>query len=754
MERIWHYYFKRRFICLAYVGVFVLWLMCFISEARVITPNEAMEVAENFVSHIISKDGSWGGAKDAYIASSVEIKARGKVLGYFFSVEPQGYIVVSKITQMSPVKFFSTSSNLDINNTKGMADLIKDVLGATITSLEQKYGDLGNVPETIGSDPDRTLKVWDWLLGKGPEPNGENYTTSGPLLQRESREIEASMLPDSANASFDSGLADPTTGPLLSTSWHQGDPYNYNCPNGDGGRTVVGCVATAASQIMKYWNYPLSGTGSHSYTWNGDQSCGGTTAGQTLSADFSDSYDWENILNSYGGSYSDTQRDAVAELCYEVGVAFEMDYGRCGSYAYTGDAVTVFPTYFKYANTTSRKNRSDYTTDQDWFNEIRKEFDNPLPRPLQYAIHRSGWGGHSIVCDGYRVNGTNYIHLNYGWGGSSDGWYSLGNIPCGSATCDPNEEYAVFGIQPRNRLYMRVKGLDNGIYGKWMDHNETWKSSWRDISGASGVAPAQVTFMNRLYIAVKGTDNRVYIRYKDYKGDLSAWSAIPGGSTSHSPALAVFNNRLYVAVKASSGYAVYINYMDTGGTWHGWSQVPDFGTDDSPALAGAGDYLYIACKGLDNKFYIKAMDGDGNWKYTYGAFKGFTTHAPALAPFGYWNNQKTVAIAVRGLNGHIYRSFVLYGTIGTATGYGRPTYGTGSNWEEVPGGSTSTSPSLAPMPQLNKLYLAVKGASNNNIYYISTSNPYSGGWGSWNQVPGATDDTPSIWVQYYYIPSN
>ena len=58
---------------------------------------------------------------------------------------------------------------------------------------------------------------------------------------------------------------------LLSTTWDQGKPYNNLCPadsNTDsyyGGRTVTGCVATAMAQVMKYWNYPAQGNGSHSY---------------------------------------------------------------------------------------------------------------------------------------------------------------------------------------------------------------------------------------------------------------------------------------------------------------------------------------------------------------------------------------------------------------------------------------------------------------------------------------------------------
>ena len=167
-------------------------------------------------------------------------------------------------------------------------------------------------------------------------------------------------------------IATTTVGHLLQTTWGQGTPYNQLCPEGDqncaacpgGGHpsngTVVGCVATAAAQIMKYWRYPSSGTGSHPYSWSGDVSCDGPGTPTNLSATFSDSYDWANMLNSYSGSYNATQAAAVAELCYEFGVACEMDYGRCASGTTHSRAMNAYPTYFGYSNTITREYRDHY----------------------------------------------------------------------------------------------------------------------------------------------------------------------------------------------------------------------------------------------------------------------------------------------------------------------------------------------------------------------------------------------------------
>ena len=61
-------------------------------------------------------------------------------------------------------------------------------------------------------------------------------------------------------------------GPLCQTIWNQNFPYNSQCPEdpeGNGGYVYAGCVATAMGQVMKYWDYPERGTGSHTYNPEG-----------------------------------------------------------------------------------------------------------------------------------------------------------------------------------------------------------------------------------------------------------------------------------------------------------------------------------------------------------------------------------------------------------------------------------------------------------------------------------------------------
>jgi hypothetical protein len=663
-------------------------------NARVVDGGDALTVAENFVAHTIQRQGGWGEAKMAHTQYCEALtREDGRLLGYYVPVSPDGFVVVSLLTQLAPVKSYSTTGQLDLTATQGYTQLLRDAMGGVVDFLEYNYGTLEMVPET-GVAPASNTGEWDYFSG---------VASSLPL-------------PDGAGTTSET----VTTGGLLQSSWHQGAPYNNSCPYGDGGNSVVGCVATAASQVMNYWRYPYSGTGSHSYSWNGDQSCGGSTIGGTLSANLATVFDWSNILNSYSGGYTAGQAAAVADLCYRVGVAYSMDYGRCGSGAYTGDGVTVYPTYFKYANTTSQKNRSSYSTAQDWFNAIRVEFDAAIPRVIHYRINT-----HSIVCDGYQTGSTNYIHLNYGWADGHNAWYAVDNLYCPWSGCSYTVEYIVAGIQPLNRLYTLVTGSDNRIYQKYMTYSGTYYTSWEAISGLSGYTPALEVFNNRLYMTVRGIDNSIYITSRTGQFWETDWQVIPG-ALKYYPALVSFNNALYLFVLGTEN-ALYYKSMNSAGTWSAWTALGG-SVMSAPAVTVYGDSLWVMAPGSDGLLYYRTMDGSGSWS-AWTFFGGATNTTPTMASFN-----GSLYVAVKGSDNAIYlRSCFL---------------GCGA-WASI-GGQTATPISLTVMPQTSRLYMGVKG-SDNAVYerYMDTS----GTWSAWTPLPGQTLNAPALHAFYFENPA-
>lgn len=243
-----------------------------------------------------------------------------------------------------------------------------------------------------------------------------------------------------------------TVSPLLTTTWGQNAPYNMQCPVPQyGSRPPAGCVAIATAQIMKYWNHPATGYGSHSYDCEGFG---------TLTADFgATAYSWADMPNLLTGVSATTQANAVAQLVFHIGVAVEMEYAtssNSGSSATSHSngshslvcAENALKYNFKYSPLLHTEHKADHT-DSSWLAMLRSELD--AQRPVYYSGR--GGGGHAFVCDGY--NSAGLFHMNWGWEGYCDGYYAVGALnPAsggtgGSTTSTYNlSNRAIVGIEP------------------------------------------------------------------------------------------------------------------------------------------------------------------------------------------------------------------------------------------------------------------------------------------------------------------
>lgn len=205
--------------------------------------------------------------------------------------------------------------------------------------------------------------------------------------------------------------------PLLGeTAWDQNWPYNLMTPVIDGKHCVTGCVATAAAQVMYYHRWPARGQGQVSYDWNGT----------TLEVDLSQSeYQWDLMTPRYSSSSSTESCYAVALLMRDVGYACHMNYGLGGSSA--GGSATALVTNFDYDKGILWLGR-DNCNAAVWDSIIVDELAHQ--RPLQYS-GRNSQGGHALVIDGIDNNG--YYHFNFGWGGFSNGYYTLSTISFNSS---------------------------------------------------------------------------------------------------------------------------------------------------------------------------------------------------------------------------------------------------------------------------------------------------------------------------------
>lgn len=201
--------------------------------------------------------------------------------------------------------------------------------------------------------------------------------------------------------------------PLCATKWNQAEPYNLMCPvESSGERCVTGCVATSMAQVMKYHEWPEKGEGIGEITWNGK------SVKLLLSKQ---NYDWRNMLNVYTeGDYSDEQAQAVASIMKSCGYSVNMSYSSTGSGAVAASIAYALGAHFKYDKSKIEYVMRDYFSLDEWENMIYNSIAAYGPVILDGV---SNQGAHSFVCDGYDKEG--YFHINWGWGGVSDGYYLL-----------------------------------------------------------------------------------------------------------------------------------------------------------------------------------------------------------------------------------------------------------------------------------------------------------------------------------------
>ena len=211
---------------------------------------------------------------------------------------------------------------------------------------------------------------------------------------------------------------------LMPTRWNQGSPYNDNCPihyNSDGssGSSASGCVATALTQVMNFYRHPVVTKAAIPSLTNTYNTNSGTKTVKLNSVPKGTPIDWENMCNTYSGNETQEQKQAVANLMLYVGQSVGMGYGASSGAIFGDNVVTAFTKYFDYDDQLTMEWRDRYSID-GWFNLIYNEV--AAGHPVAMSGSSSG-GAHAFVVDGF--DGENLFHLNWGWGGGSDGYFLI-----------------------------------------------------------------------------------------------------------------------------------------------------------------------------------------------------------------------------------------------------------------------------------------------------------------------------------------
>lgn len=285
-----------------------------------------------------------------------------------------------------------------------------------------------------------------WLLGAYAREiaayrNSAEYGTAEPPANARRRQAPPA-------AGYD------TVEPLLRTTWDQGiDRY---------GHQNAGCVATALAGIMNYHRWPKTGYGSHTNAWDANHSI-----------DFTQStYGWGNMEDDDINA-SERRINARQKLLYDIGCAVNMHYDQTfGSEAYSQNAYKALVTNFGYDES---RVQYGHASDATLREELR------AGRPVYYSgydtIYTDIWTydhytrvpkattGHAMVIDGFNDEGL--FHIDFGWGGSCNGYFTMQVIRPYGDEWNKAHSYAPFG----EMIYgiARMKREKVQVDGVWYD---------------------------------------------------------------------------------------------------------------------------------------------------------------------------------------------------------------------------------------------------------------------------------------------
>ncbi len=387
-----------------------------VSFAMTVDEDVSAVVAQNWVRYVMHQQGDWGISETATVLVDTPFQQSGKTLAYLYRIAPRGYVVVPAYRELSPVVAYSETTRLSTREEGGFFNLLQETLVDRIAGLPKPSGD------TKGGDGRSAHPAWDYL--SLPPDEFEIW------LNDEDPEWDGS-------------------GPMLETQWEQGWPFNLDCPPGESIRTYVGCTGLALAQLLRYHEWPRRGQGNISYWWDGDTSCGAVMEGQDITANFMVPYNWDLMPNTMDWLTPVEQQEAISQLCFNAAAAIRTDFSACGSSASLSRATSALINYFDFEYGAREYPRFRYS-DTAWFTLIKGEIESGRPALYASTIH-------SMVCDGWReAVDMQQIHLNYGWGGDGDNWYSLDEI---ETSGNPMAERMVAGIRPSSGIQSLVPEL-------------------------------------------------------------------------------------------------------------------------------------------------------------------------------------------------------------------------------------------------------------------------------------------------------
>jgi len=369
--------------------LFAISMLNFTLFANQVNSETCIKLAENKLTQL-------GKSDEFHICNSTEILGQDNedVLCYVFELQPSGYLVTAAETDLPPVIAYSFTSNFyNEENENILLNMLK-------TDITLRFENIPNIhEEEISKRNEEWLKI---LTGEFQRNRFEQWPPAGST---------------------------PTGGWLLE-NWTQNAPYNNFCPmdNVTGNRSIAGCPSIAMAQILHYHrstnNVCFDDLDDYYHSYAGRQYW---IDDDYIQYDFLSFPQMNTNLDTLKYHYLHEEPITSidkASLVFACGVAAQQVY--TSQVSGTFGVNQAHQAYLKF--NFNDVQLIDETT-PDFYEQIAQNMMDELP--VHFAsVTPAGDAGHNFVIDGY--NSDEFFHINFGWGGSYNGWYLLPDeIPYG-----------------------------------------------------------------------------------------------------------------------------------------------------------------------------------------------------------------------------------------------------------------------------------------------------------------------------------
>lgn len=330
---------------------------------------------------------------------------------YIINFSGGGYIILAADQRSIPLLAYSEVNNFPVN--------LDDYPSELVDWLEFAKNQIKEIRDNDLEQPREFVTMW--------EEYNDLITLEENDQSFEDNESDIQTTSSSCTPSFQQ------YGPLLNTSWNQTAGYNNLMPTASqvgcssfltgNNRAYAGCVPIAIAQVMRYHNYPTN------FNWSVMPNHSGSTTTSELIYDIH-----QKIINPPNTIFNPSP---LTYYCDGTGVKSSYNVGN------------LFKNKYNYST-------AQYNTQFQMPHPIRMQLEILQNRPVILdGGRKSGWwifasrrDGHMWVCDGFTrqvlcvtlrfppitiQHTITRFHMNWGWGGAFNGYFTYGNFNPGSS---------------------------------------------------------------------------------------------------------------------------------------------------------------------------------------------------------------------------------------------------------------------------------------------------------------------------------